>query len=64
MSDERQPIEILLEDMRRRLAGGGLTYSEAVMLDDIIKTIADSIREAADDGGRDADPRRDGGRAR
>ena len=34
MSDDRQPIEILLDGMRDRLARGGLTYAEAVTVED------------------------------
>ena len=46
MSADRQPLDILLEDMRRRLAQGGLTYREAVLLDDIVTTIGASVQAA------------------
>ena len=48
MSDECQPIGILLDNMRHRLARGGMTYAEAVTLEDIVTTIEDSIRQAAE----------------
>ena len=69
MSDERQPIEILLAHMRQKLARGGLTYAPAVTLEDIITTINKSIRQTAEalepgfsDSSRDADRRLDSGR--
>ena len=39
----RQPIEILLQVLKQRQARGGLTYGEAIMVDDLIAVVEEYL---------------------